>query len=120
MRVPPKTIDLGQEWVPAPLNFKVTLSVHNTLNRRCRQHIPAAIDAEVKLVKIPERATPLFIRWISGLGRRCAWAFTVNSSGITVKEAIDAFAATANSLTTETIAVTNVLRWLSHVTSLER
>lgn len=38
----------GKEWVPTPPTLKVALSVHFTLNRRCRVHIPMATDAEVK------------------------------------------------------------------------
>lgn len=41
-------VDLENERIPASPNLKVALSVHITLNRKCREHMPATVQAEVK------------------------------------------------------------------------
>lgn len=45
---PPENIDPGQEWIPAPPDFKVALSVHITTDREYREHILTEVDAEFK------------------------------------------------------------------------
>lgn len=48
----PGHIEPGLELVPAQANFKVALSAHITFSRRtCREHAPAAADAEVKALE---------------------------------------------------------------------
>lgn len=55
-------------------------------------------------MKSSEIVTHLY-RWIVVHGKKCAYVFTVNSYGTTVKEASGTFAATTSSLTVETLAV---------------
>lgn len=51
----PKNTDPRKEWALAQPNFKMALNVHITLDRGCREHIPASVNAEVK-AQISENA----------------------------------------------------------------
>lgn len=65
---PHESIDSKHELVLAPPVFRMAPSVYIIQDGRCREHVPAALYAEVK--EIPsersEMATPLFLqmnRW---------------------------------------------------------
>lgn len=71
--------------------------VIHTLNRRCREHIPVTVDAEVRaLISENTRDSDTAIYTVRSVihGEGCIWAFTVSSNDRTVKEASDDFSAT--------------------------
>lgn len=62
-------------------NFKVALSILCILDRRCREHILAAVNGDVKaLTGENTRNAVIYMGRSVVRSRRCAQAFTVNSS----------------------------------------
>jgi ribonuclease HI len=111
----PNSIDLGEEWIPVPREFKEIFSTVITLDRSCREQNPIAVQAEVMALIAENSESDDAVIFTDGSvirNQRCAWAFTARSGGKIVTEDSGAFAATTSSLTMEVMAVTKAFIWL--------
>lgn len=77
---PPESVHLGREGVPASLNFTLPLSVQIKLDRRCIEHIPAALDAEA-MALISENIRDGTDGSVV-LSRRCPWVCLYRNLGL--------------------------------------
>ena len=79
----------GEEWIPVLTSFICTFSCIATLDRRCRQQNPVAVNAEVNAIISEYSDETDAIIYTDGsviCQQRSVWAFTAHSAGRTVKE----------------------------------
>ena len=109
------SINPGKEWVPGPPAFNCTFSCIITLERRCREQNPAAVNAEVNALINEHADEPEVLIYTDGSvvkQQRSAWAFTARAAGRTVQESSGAYSMTTSSMTMEVMAGTQTFIWL--------
>ena len=104
-----------EEWVKVSAECGTFFSVCIKLNREAREQNPVAVEAEVQAMIFENSLAGEVIIYTDGSvvrHQRCAWAFTAQVDGTTLKEDSGAFAETTSSMTMEVRAVTEAIAWL--------
>lgn len=77
-------VEPGQERKLASLNCEVSFSVYVTLDRKCSEHIPAVVDAEIKELiceSTRDDDTVIYLDRLTVYYKSYVWVFIVNSKG---------------------------------------